>query len=185
MIRRDRPAAAAALAFALLARIAVSTESGSGSDSAAALAKLRTLAGDWSGTVEWTGARTDRGTMKVSYRLTGYGSAVVEDLSSEGGGGVPAMTSVYHQDGADLRVTHYCGAQNQPRLKASRMDVAAGAFDFAFVDATNLKTPDAPHVTGIELRLGDSEHMVLTFVFAESGGRVSREKITLTRVGKG
>ena len=171
----------ARLAAALF--FAASLAAAESSDSAAALARLGKLAGDWSGTVEWTGARTSTGTMKAKYRLTAYGSAVVEDLLSEEG--VPAMTSVYHQDGPDLRVTHYCGAQNQPRLKASRMDVAAGAFDFAFVDATNLKTPDAPHVSGIELRLADADHMVLTFIFSESGGRLSREKITLTRVGKG
>lgn len=151
-------------------------------DTAAALAKLGTLAGDWSGTVEWTGARTSTGTMKARYRLTAYGSAVVEDLLSDEG--VPAMTSVYHQDGPDLRVTHFCGARNQPRLKASKIDVAGGAFDFDFVDATNLKTPDAPHVTGIELRLADADHMVLTFVFTDPGAKMSREKITLTRVGK-
>lgn len=145
---------------------------------AAALAKLRSLAGDWEGTVEWTGARTDKGAMAVQYHVTGYGSAVLEDLGS---GPVPAMTSVYHLDGADLRVTHFCGAQNQPRLKASRIDLAGGAIDFAFVDATNLKTPDAPHVYGIELRFQAEDRMTLTFLFTDAG-KLSREKIELKRV---
>jgi hypothetical protein len=118
--------------------------------------------------------------MKVKYRLTGYGSAVVEDLGSDGD--VPAMTSVYHQDGPDLRVTHFCGSRNQPRLKASRIDVAGGAFDFTFVDVTNLKSPYSPHVTGIELRLADADHMALTFTVSGAPGKTSWEKITLTRV---
>jgi hypothetical protein len=169
--------AGAALAFAL----AVAAESGSASDSAAALAKLRTLAGEWDGKLEWTGARTGKGPIHAAYRTTGYGSAVVEDLSSDG---VTTMSSVYHEDGPDLRMTHYCGARNQPRLKATRIDMASGAIDFAFVDSTNLKTPDAPHVVGVELRFADADHFTLTFLF-EAGGKPSRERIELTRVGKG
>lgn len=150
------------------------------SASASALARMRDLAGDWEGTVEWTGARTSKGTMNATYHATSYGSAVVEDLISEG---QPVMMSVYHQDGPDLRVTHYCGAQNQPRLKATRIDMAGGAIDFEFVDATNMKSPDAPHVHGIELRFADADHMVLTFLFHE-GAKRSREAITLKRVHK-
>jgi len=110
---------------------------------AAALAQLRGLAGEWEGPLEWSGGRTDKGTMHATYYVTGNGSAVVENLGTDG---VPAMTSVYHLDGADLRMTHYCGVQNQPRLKARQIDVAKGILDFDFVDATNLRSPDAPHV---------------------------------------
>jgi len=157
-----------------------SPASSSPSSASSALARLGALAGDWDGTLEWTGARTGKGTLHASYRLTGYGSAVVEELSSEG---VSTMTSVYHEDGPDLRMTHYCGAHNQPRLKASRIDLAAGAIDFGFVDATSLKTPDAPHVIGVELRFADADHFTLTFLFT-AGGKDSRERIELTRTGK-
>jgi hypothetical protein len=145
---------------------------------AAALARIRGLAGEWEGPFEWTGARTGTGTMHVSYSLTGYGSAVVENLSS---GGDPSMTTVYHLDGADLRMTHFCGTQNQPRLKASRIDLTQGAVDFSFVDITNLKSPDAPHVYGAELRFIDADHMTLTFRF-QSGAQKSRERIVLKRL---
>jgi hypothetical protein len=63
------------------------------------------LAGDWTGTFEWTGGRKDSGKMNATYYLTGNGSAVVENLTI---GGLPSMTSVYHLDGSDLRMTHYC-----------------------------------------------------------------------------
>ena len=85
------------------------------STSARALDQLKTLAGNWEGTFEWTGARTANGTMKAAYYTTGNGSAVVENLIMEN---ATVMTSVYHLDVADLRMTHFCGAQNQPRLKA-------------------------------------------------------------------
>ena len=115
--------------------------------------------------------------MNASYSTTGNGSAVVENLIS---GGTTVMTSVYHLDGSDLRVTHYCAAQNQPRLKASRIDMAQGALDFALVDITNLRAPDAPHVVGIELRMLAPDHITLTFLF-EAAGKRSRERIDLKR----
>jgi len=129
---------------------------------AAALARLRTLAGEWEGTVEWTPSRTGTGPMDATYYLTGNSSAVVENLTM---GGVPTMTSVYHLDGTNLRMTHYCAAQNQPRLKAKRIDIAKGIVDFAFVDVTNLSSPEAPHVHGLEMRFLDTDHMTLTFLF--------------------
>jgi hypothetical protein len=149
-----------------------------GGPAAGALAQIASLSGDWEGSFEWTGGRTSRGAMNASYFTTGNGSAVVENLIVEG---APVMTTVYHTGGADLRMTHYCAARNQPRLKASKIDLANGAIDFTFVDATNLSGPGAPHVTGLEIRFGDDDHVVLTFLF-EGGGRPARERISLRRV---
>ena len=148
------------------------------STAARALDQLKTLTGNWEGTFEWTGARTANGPMKATYYTTGNGSAVVENLITESD---PVMTSVYHLDGADLRMTHFCGAQNQPRLKAGQIDLATGSIDFDFVDITNLRGPDAPHVRGLEMRLIDPNHLRITFLF-QSGDKESRENIVLKRL---
>ena len=153
---------------------AARTEDGVGP---AAFARLASLAGEWEGSFEWTGARSDKGVLTATYSMTGNGSALVEDLTM---GGVRSMTSVYHVDGADLRMTHYCAARNQPRLRASRIEITSGTFDFSFVDATNLASPDSPHVTGVELRLLGPDRITLTFLF-EGGGKQSRELIKLKR----
>ena len=147
------------------------------SESSKALSQIKALIGNWSGTFQWTGGRNDSGSMKASYYVTGNGSAVVENLTNEN---TPVMTSVYHLDGRDLRMTHFCGAQNQPRLKARRIDLSHGAIDFEFVDATNLRSPDAPHVHCLEIRLIDANHLTLTFLF-QSGAVESREEINLKR----
>jgi hypothetical protein len=147
------------------------------SNGATAFGQLKSLAGDWEGTYEWTGARATTGSMNAAYYVTGNGSALVENLIMEG---VPSMTSVYHLDGADLRMTHYCAAQNQPRLKAERIDLAHVIIDFQFVDATNLRSADAAHVHGLEMRLTDSNHITMTFLF-QSAGKESRERIVLKR----
>jgi hypothetical protein len=144
----------------------------------AAFGQLKALAGNWEGTYEWTGARTAAGSMNAIYYATGNGSALVENLIVEG---IPVMTSVYHLDGADLRMTHFCAAQNQPRLKAKRVDLAHGIIDFGFVDVTNLRSPDVAHVHGLEMRLIDSNHITVTFLF-QSGDKESRERIVLNRV---
>jgi len=168
MARRAGSFAAFALSFALAAPESPST---------AALARLATLTGDWKGTAVWTGGRSGSYAMDATYSTTGGGSAVVETLTQDG---VAMMTTVYHADGPDLRMTHYCGARNQPRLKASKIDLADGAIDFVFVDATNLSSPDAPHVTGLEVRFGDADHLTITFRF-EGGGKPARETISLHR----
>jgi hypothetical protein len=69
-------------------------------------------------------------------------------------------------------MTHYCAARNQPRLKASRIDSAQGILNFSFVDATNLSSPDAPHVYGLEMRFLDADHIILTFLFKAVASRV-------------
>ena len=145
----------------------------------AALAQLRGLAGEWEGSFAWSGARTATGNINATYYETGNGSAVVENLAVNG---VPSMTSVYHLDGADLRITHYCAAQNQPRLRARQIDMAKGILDFEFLDATNLRSPDAPHVYGVEMRLLNADHITLAFLF-EGGGKRSKEFIDLKRIG--
>ena len=165
------------LLIALSGAAAFSAFSAEQTDSSKALGQIKALIGNWSGTFQWTGGRNDSGSMNATYYITGTGSAVVENLMNER---TPVMTSVYHLDGSDLRMTHFCGAQNQPRLKARRIDLDHGAIDFEFVDATNLRSPDVPHVHGLEIRLIDADHLTLTFLF-QSGSVESREEINLKR----
>jgi hypothetical protein len=176
-IRRIAAVAGFTLTLAGTSFATQATRSGAESPCLAALARLATLTGDWKGTAVWTGGRSGSYAMDATYSTTGGGSAVVETLTQDG---IPMMTTVYHADGPDLRMTHYCATRNQPRLKASKIDLAGGAIDFAFVDATNLSSPDAPHVTGLEVRFGDADHLTITFLF-EGGGKPAREKISLHR----
>jgi hypothetical protein len=165
------------VAVLILLLVAVAGAQAAPSDAAQAFQKMSKLVGSWDGRVEWTGARTGTGTMHVEYSLTGYGSALVENLSD---GGPVAMTSVYHLDNADLRVTHYCGAKNQPRLKANSIDLAKNTFDFALVDVTNVKSMADPFVHGVKLELTSPDQLVITFLF-EANGKKSWEHIALKR----
>lgn len=147
------------------------------SDGEIAFKKLSSLAGDWEGSYEWTGARQDRGKMNVHYYLTGNGSALVEDLAT---GDTPSLTTVYHLDNGDLRATHFCGARNQPRLKASKIDLAKNEFDFGFVDVSNVTSMAAPFVHGLDVQMVSPQELVLVFHF-EANGKKSLEHVTLKR----
>lgn len=137
----------------------------------AAFDKLSSLAGEWQGTVAWTGQQpTD---ISAHYYTTGNGSAVVEDLSN-------GMTSVYHLDGTDLRMTHYCAAKNQPRLKATAFDNNNSGITFSFVDITNLSSPKAGHVQGIDMKFLAADHITIQFHFV-SDGKVKDELLDLKR----
>ena len=64
-----------ALFFLLLAALSPAAAAPPASTpAAAALAKIRGLAGEWSGTYEWSGGRTGAGTLSVAYSVTGRGS---------------------------------------------------------------------------------------------------------------
>jgi hypothetical protein len=143
----------------------------------AAFDKLRSLAGDWTGTFTWSGAHTASGKMDAQYYLTGGGSAVVENLTMDG---TPVMTSVYHRDGAELRMTHFCAARNQPRLKATTFRPDDSGITFSFVDVTNLASPEAGHVHGLEIQFLASDHITLKFHFV-AGSKESDELVDLTR----
>ena len=136
-----------------------------------AFERLRALNGDWEGTVAWTGQQPSE--IGAHYHTTGNGSVVVEDLSN-------GMSSVYHLDGADLRMTHFCAAQNQPRLKATAFGPDNSGITFSFLDITNLKSPNAGHVQGVDIKFLAADHITLQFHFV-SDGKVKDETLDLKR----
>jgi len=105
-----------------------------------ALDRFKALEGDWVAAED--GPMAKKGDLVARYRLTGAGTAVVEDIFP----GTPhAMTTVYHADGADLVLTHYCMGGNQPRMRAKPSgDTRTVAF--AFDGGTNLDPAKDEHM---------------------------------------
>ena len=143
--------------------------------------RMKALAGEWEGTYEGSQGRTGGGPLRVSYFATGAGSALVENLVQ---GGVTTMTTVYHLDGTQLRMTHYCAARNQPRLKAVRVDDAAGSAEFTLVDVTGVG-PNPGYVEGFLIELLDGDRLHLRFTFGGGPGRSGVENILVHRVRPG
>lgn len=141
-----------------------------------AFERLKGLVGEWEGSFEWSGARSGGGEIRATYSLSGYGSTVIENLFD---GTEISMTSVYHLDGEELRMTHFCAAANQPRLRAS--STQGDILRFEFVDITNLADPADGHVHGFELHFKGPDHLNLRFTFLQEG-KESYENVELTRM---
>ena len=98
-----------------------------------AFAQLKTLAGTWKNKISDAHEHEHPDDGKVIYHLTGAGSALVETDFPESN---HEMVSVYHLDGDDLRITHYCAAGNQPRLKLDQAGSTPTRFVFVFDGGT-------------------------------------------------
>ena len=141
-----------------------------------ALSSIKALAGNWKGTFQWIGKKSN-GQMDAHYYLTGNGTAVVEDLINDG---KIVMSSVYHLDGADLRATHYCAAGNQPHLKMVAMDPQQHTIRFDMTSITNMATAGAAHVHALELTIEDEDHLRILFRFMKDDSE-NLEDIRLVR----
>jgi hypothetical protein len=130
----------------------------------AAFDQLKALAGTWQ-------AKSPDGkvAMKASYEVYGNGTAVVETLS---GMGESPMVTVYYPDGSQVMLTHYCTMGNQPRMRTS--DAGTGKqLSFAFVDATNMKSPDDAHMHGLKVTFADRDHFSQEWTMKKDGKDVA------------
>ena len=95
------------------------------------LERFKALAGEWVAAED--GEMVRKGDLVARYAVTAGGSAVVETVFP---GSPHEMVTVYHAEGQDLVLTHYCMEGNQPRMRAR---AAGGArIDFAFDGGTNV-----------------------------------------------
>jgi hypothetical protein len=116
------------------------------------LEMLKALAGNW----VQVGENGQPGEQVIStYRVTAAGSAVEEVLFP---GTDHEMVTMYHHDGDNLLLTHYCAAGNQPRMKA-RNGTNPGELVFEFMDATNLRSPADPHMHAGSITIVDANHL--------------------------
>jgi hypothetical protein len=104
-----------------------------------ALERFKALAGEWLAAEDTEMVK--KGDLVSRYAVTANGSAVVETILP----GTPhEMVTVYHADGSDLVLTHYCTEGNQPRMRAR---AAAGPrYEFAFDGGTNIDPAHDRHM---------------------------------------
>jgi hypothetical protein len=123
---------------------------------------------------KWVGKNAQGQAIEVSFRMTAGGSALMSEIH---GHGPENMITMFHMDGDRLMVTHYCGAGNQPRMKAVAAD--AKSISFEFFDGTNI-APGAGHMQRLSLLLPDADHHTEEWVFLDHGKEM-KEVFTLER----
>jgi len=127
-------------------------------DAQKSFAQLKSLSGSWEGKA------SNGQVVEVSFRETSGGTAVMSEIH---GHGPENMISMFHLDGPNrLLITHYCGAGNQPRMQASASPDGK-TITFTFVDATNLATPDAGHMTQLVIAIPDANHHTEDWTFTD------------------
>lgn len=98
-------------------------------------ARLKAMAGDWEGLAP-DGTVMGRWT----YRVTAGGSALVETIFA---GSEHEMLTVYHMEGDELVLTHYCVLGNQPHMHADA-DAPEGTIRFEATHVGNLGAETNP-----------------------------------------
>jgi hypothetical protein len=119
-------------------------------------------------TGNWEGKDSQGGAVQVSNRVTAGGSAVVSEIKTNMHGKAEDMISMINMDGDRLLLTHYCAAGNQPRMQAT-LSPDGKSITFSFVDATNLASPDAPHMKSVTFNFIDDNHHTEEWHFAVQG----------------
>jgi hypothetical protein len=102
---------------------------------------------------DWTAAGPDGKSINTQFRLTAGGSVLVETLFP---GQTEEMVTVYHMDGPDLILTHYCMLGNQPRLKAASPKETK-KLTFKSIGGTNMTLADM-HMGQATFTLVDDDH---------------------------
>ncbi|MCB1057242.1 MAG: hypothetical protein KDD11_17205, partial [Acidobacteria bacterium] len=113
---------------------------------AEAFDRIKTLAGTWNSVSGEADAKDE--TWTHEFRVSAAGSVVMEIMAPES---PYEMINMYHLDGGELVLTHYCAAGNQPTM---RLDTAASDADhyvFTFTGGTNLDPAVDTHIHAGEI----------------------------------
>jgi hypothetical protein len=141
------------------------------------LERIKKLAGTWVES-DKDGKPTDKVVSVI--KVTAGGSAVQETLFP----GTPQeMVSVYHRDGSDLVMTHYCMLGNQPRLKADPK-APANQIQFKFAGGTNLDPAKDMHMHEGTFTFIDDDHLEISGVAWANGKPLEDHCVKMTLVRK-
>ena len=134
----------------------------------ASFENLKSLAGQWD-------AKDPSGKQQtITWKVVSGGSVLMESMQEE------SMVTMYHVDNNRLLLTHYCAAQNQPRMQATVSD-GGKTFTFDFIDATNLASPNDGHMRKLVLTIQDKDHFTEQWFFAQKGKAEDHGVFQLTR----
>jgi hypothetical protein len=144
-----------------------------------AFEKLKSLAGAWVMVSSTEGALPPDAAEKPAlvYRVIAAGTVVHEHMFPETD---HEMVTVYHMDGPDLVVTHYCCAGNQPRMKAEP-GADAKKIVFKFAGGTNLDPAKDVHMRDLTVTFVDADTLQQEWSYFEPGKPLSTTKFELKR----
>jgi hypothetical protein len=148
-----------------------------------AFATLKGMAGTWQGTPEGVGEEAEAeaaaaGEVTHEIRVSAAGTVVMETMAP---GTEHEMINMYHLDGADLVLTHYCAGGNQPTMRLDRVASSAERLVFDFSGGTNLDPAADPHIHAAEITLPADGELVSAWTSWSGGEPAGGMTFHLTR----
>lgn len=136
---------------------------------------MKQLVGVWEGTSDMGKAGEK---VRVEYRLTAGGSALVETLFPGSG---EEMVSLYHDQSGKLVMTHYCMLRNQPKMALAKAD--ARSLELVFAKKGNVIDPTKEkHMHAVSIAFTDNDHIVQKWTLFDKGKDAGGVTLKLTRV---
>lgn len=167
-----------AAALSACTAVEVRDEVGCSRQAAEAYGTLKQLVGRWSGTAT---SADNSFPVTFSYRLASGGSALLEDMFE---GSEHEMLTLYHLDGSDLRLTHYCAAGNQPSMvlvSATGVGASEPTLTFEFDRGTNMSSPKEGHMHRARYSILGPDHVLATWAYFADGKLDHEAHFDLTR----
>ncbi len=140
-----------------------------------AFEQMKKLVGRWEGTTR-QGQKVE-----AVYELVSGGTALLErylDSNPEHS----SMVTLYHPDGQHFMLTHYCAANNQPRMRAASYDAGTRTLVFEFLDVTNLANPNAGHMRRAVFKFADENNFTTEWTYYQKGKPAETELFHFKRL---
>jgi hypothetical protein len=168
-----------------LTLLALSTVAFAQTDGQKSFDKLKTLAGEWEGSVTMTPPMPEMGNgdkVHISLRITSRGNAIVHEMQAAGTALDPTKydhpVTMFYLDSDHLTLLHYCDAGNRPRMTAKPL-IDGKTLDFDFVDVTgNLEYGHMQHST---FTVVDANHHAEDWTFLMPWDKLMHAHMDLTR----
>ena len=132
-----------------------------------AFEKLKSLVGEWEAR---DGVSYGGKPIRISYKLVSRGSGVMETYTQVGVD-VIEMVTVYHLDGDNLVLTHFCAVNNQVRLRAEPPVEGANELRFAYVDASNLSVSNRDVMHNLVVTFQDRDHFTQAWTWRSTNDK--------------
>ena len=141
------------------------------------LETIKKLAGEWV-VADKDGKPTDQ--VASRFTVTAGGSTVTEVIFP---GTDHEMLTVYHMDGKDLVLTHYCILGNQPHLRATAGNDPK-TLTFKFENGANIDPAKSNHMHEATITLVDADHIKSVWTRCEEGKACDIHGVDLIRKAK-
>ncbi len=137
--------------------------------------RMKQLVGLWEGTSDM-GKEGEK--VRVEYRLTAGGSALVETLFP---GSSEEMVSVYYDQKGKLAMTHFCMLRNQPHMTLRNAD--AQMIQLVFASKGNEINPrKEKHMHAVGITFTDNDHIIEKWTLFDKGKAAGGVTLKLARV---